>query len=70
MLLNVAQWAGKSIDPRVALQAGRSEFTNLAQAKFGGFINSPHQLTDTELLGGSLTTSNYDVLFAQSTKYA
>jgi hypothetical protein len=69
MLFNIAKWAGRSDDPKVAIQSGRSELTDLAQLKFDSFSTAPHAITDSEVLNGDLTTSNYDILFAQSAKY-
>lgn len=69
LLFNIAKWGGRSDDPKVALQAGRSELTDLASSKFSSFTTAPHEITDSEVLDGDLTTSNYDILFAQSHKY-
>lgn len=69
MMVNLAQWCGQSIEPRVAFQAGRSELTDLAAARFSSFATTPVEITDSELLNGDLTTTNYDMIFAQSSHY-
>lgn len=69
LILNLAKWVGKSTDPKIALQSGRSELSDLVTSIFGGLSETPADITDSQVINGELISSNFDILFAQSSHY-